>query len=192
MHYIHRPLLSTPEEAQIDTRLLPAHKPPHLQVAQKQTRMMLVVVLKKSVAETLLLLVGYPISVCNKLGSTSFPARFRIKKKQRTTNLERSVSDLAGRAEELEREAADLRKENGWLKEIVMLKGNRFSGVNLTGTLPQRADVDPLHDGKNHSWDRRPSRSKSDPGDSFPDDDEDDDGKNKKGKGKKKEDSGEA
>lgn len=38
-------------------------------------------------------------------------------------NIERSVSDLTGRAEELEREATELRRENGWLKEIVMLKG---------------------------------------------------------------------
>jgi hypothetical protein len=43
-------------------------------------------------------------------------ARFRIKKKQKTLALERTVSDLTGRAEDLEREAADLRRENGWLK----------------------------------------------------------------------------
>jgi hypothetical protein len=39
--------------------------------------------------------------------------------------LERSVSDLKSRAEELEKEAADLRRENGWLKEIVILKGSQ-------------------------------------------------------------------
>ena len=33
-------------------------------------------------------------------------ARFRIKKKQWTLNLERSITDLSGRVEELEREAA--------------------------------------------------------------------------------------
>ncbi|KAF7975748.1 hypothetical protein HWV62_8531 [Athelia sp. TMB] len=55
--------------------------------------------------------------------NTVASARFRIKKKQRSINLERSVSDLTGRAEELEREATELRRENGWLKEIVMLKG---------------------------------------------------------------------
>lgn len=64
-------------------------------------------------------------------------ARFRIKKKQRTTNLERSVSDLTGRAEDLEREAADLRRENGWLKEIVMLKGSRLAGVNLASRMAE-------------------------------------------------------
>ncbi|KAL1738640.1 hypothetical protein HDZ31DRAFT_16016, partial [Schizophyllum fasciatum] len=51
--------------------------------------------------------------------NTAASARFRIKKKQKTLNLERSVADLTGRAEELEKEAADLRRENGWLREIV-------------------------------------------------------------------------
>jgi hypothetical protein len=57
-----------------------------------------------------------------------YKARFRIKKKQRTLNLDRSVSDLTGRAEELEREATELRRENGWLKEIVMLRGRSLTG----------------------------------------------------------------
>ena len=39
------------------------------------------------------------------------------------------MSDLTGRAEELEREATELRRENGWLKEIVMLKGRSLSGA---------------------------------------------------------------
>lgn len=50
-------------------------------------------------------------------------ARFRIKKKQRSLNLERTVSDLEGRAVELEKEASQLRSENGWLKEMVIMKG---------------------------------------------------------------------
>ena len=41
---------------------------------------------------------------------------------------------LAARVEELEREADDLRRENGWLKEIVALKSKR-----TTGTLPELA-----------------------------------------------------
>ncbi|GAW04774.1 bzip transcription factor [Lentinula edodes] len=39
---------------------------------------------------------------------------------------------LTGRADELEKEAADLRRENGWLKEIVMLKGSRFAGLDVS------------------------------------------------------------
>ncbi|KAI0318985.1 hypothetical protein OF83DRAFT_876080 [Amylostereum chailletii] len=57
--------------------------------------------------------------------NTAASARFRIKKKQKTLNLERTVSDLTGRVDELEQEASDLRRENGWLKEIVMLKSRR-------------------------------------------------------------------
>lgn len=53
-------------------------------------------------------------------------ARFRIKKKQKTLNLERTVADLTGRSEELEREASELRRENSWLKEIVLLKSGRL------------------------------------------------------------------
>lgn len=74
-------------------------------------------------------------------------ARFRVKKKQWTLNLERSITDLSGRVEELEREAAELRRENGWLKEIVMLKSKRFGapaqdavnegdGASGSGTAP--------------------------------------------------------
>jgi len=65
--------------------------------------------------------------------NTAASARFRIKKKQKTLTLERTVSDLTGRAEELEREATELRRENGWLKEIVMLKGGRLAGIDLSG-----------------------------------------------------------
>ncbi|KAF8527961.1 hypothetical protein BU17DRAFT_34879, partial [Hysterangium stoloniferum] len=51
--------------------------------------------------------------------NTAASARFRIKKKQRDLNLERTVSDLTSRAEELERVATNLRRENTWLKELV-------------------------------------------------------------------------
>lgn len=61
--------------------------------------------------------------------NTAASARFRIKKKQWTLNLERTISDLSGRVQELEGEASELRRENGWLKEIVMLKSKRLQGV---------------------------------------------------------------
>ena len=50
----------------------------------------------------------------------------------RNLNLEQTVSELSGRADTLEREAADLRRENGWLKEIVMLKGSRMAGIDIS------------------------------------------------------------
>ena len=51
-------------------------------------------------------------------------ARFRVKKKLKTVNLERTVSDLSGRVDELEQEASDLRRENTCLR-IVALKSSR-------------------------------------------------------------------
>ena len=60
--------------------------------------------------------------------------------------MQRSISDLTGRAEDLEREAADLRRENGWLKEIVMLKNSRFPPVdfmNHMGRSSQRSAAGP-------------------------------------------------
>jgi len=46
------------------------------------------------------------------------------------------VADLTGRTEELEREAADLRRENGWLKEIILLKSRNVGGFGSTASQP--------------------------------------------------------
>jgi len=54
--------------------------------------------------------------------NTEASARFRLKKKERNLNLEQTISELSGRAEELEKEAENLRRENGWLKEIVVMR----------------------------------------------------------------------
>lgn len=106
-------------------------------------------------------------------------ARFRIKKKQRSLNLERSVSDLTGRAEELEREAAELRRENGWLKEIVMLKGSRIA-ENITRNLGQYRDSSQSKgESSGGGEDKRTDDALSE------DSDSEDEGKKKKGKGKK-------
>ncbi|KAI6158728.1 hypothetical protein EDD17DRAFT_1763362 [Pisolithus thermaeus] len=64
--------------------------------------------------------------------NTAASARFRVKKKMKTLNLERTVADITGRTEELEREAADLRRENGWLKEIILLKSRSIGGLGPT------------------------------------------------------------
>ncbi|KAG8220004.1 hypothetical protein J3R82DRAFT_1012 [Butyriboletus roseoflavus] len=63
--------------------------------------------------------------------NTAASARFRVKKKLKTLDLERTIADLTARTEELEREATDLRRENGWLKEIVLLKGRNFAALNI-------------------------------------------------------------
>jgi predicted metal-dependent HD superfamily phosphohydrolase len=86
-------------------------------------------------------------------------ARFRAKKKQQVismscrlliavrsdqvpVDIERHISDLTSRAEELEKEALDLRRENGWLKEIVMLKGRTHSGGQLSNFGPHDPPAD--------------------------------------------------
>lgn len=65
--------------------------------------------------------------------------------------MERTVSDLTGRAEELEREATELRRENGWLKEIVMLKGRSLGDTGVEGD--QDEGDDPTEDDSDESED---------------------------------------
>ncbi|KIJ68640.1 hypothetical protein HYDPIDRAFT_106870 [Hydnomerulius pinastri MD-312] len=79
---------------------------------------------------------GISVTEDKRRRNTAASARFRIKKKQKTLNLERTVSDLTGRTEELEREAADLRRENGWLKEIVLLKGRSLGAFGAGSSQP--------------------------------------------------------
>jgi hypothetical protein len=99
--------------------------------------------------------------------------------------LQRSISDLTGRAEDLEREAADLRRENGWLKEIVMLKSSRFPPVDFMDHMSnsgQRSDAGPS---SNQSRPRKTDRgSVSDSASS--DEEQTEAGKGRKGKTKKR------
>ncbi|KAM6497990.1 hypothetical protein JOM56_005938 [Amanita muscaria] len=115
--------------------------------------------------------------------NTEASARFRIKKKQRTINLERSVSDLTGRADELEREVADLRRENGWLKEIVMLKGTRFAAFNLAQHLQAMnqnlVNEKPKKSRRSRSLDSRVEQESSE------DEEDEAEAADKKGKGKR-------
>jgi hypothetical protein len=84
--------------------------------------------------------------------NTSASARFRIKKKQKTLNLERTVTDLTGRTEELEREALELRRENSWLKEIVLLKSRRRGTFGGSQYNPQQASTSSAQ-GRGHDAD---------------------------------------
>ncbi|CDZ97122.1 Basic-leucine zipper domain [Phaffia rhodozyma] len=56
--------------------------------------------------------------------NTEASARFRAKKKAKVRDLSVSVSTLETSVRDLELEAGELRRENGWLKEIVLLKRN--------------------------------------------------------------------
>ncbi|KAF7359378.1 BZIP domain-containing protein [Mycena sanguinolenta] len=52
--------------------------------------------------------------------NTAASARFRLKKKEREAALETKAKELEGRVNELERECEALRRENGWLKGLVV------------------------------------------------------------------------
>ncbi|KAG9318488.1 hypothetical protein JVU11DRAFT_579 [Chiua virens] len=52
--------------------------------------------------------------------NTAASARFRLKKKEREAALERRARELEERVVELERECEGLRRENGWLKGLVV------------------------------------------------------------------------
>ncbi|BEJ02966.1 hypothetical protein CcaverHIS641_0101410 [Cutaneotrichosporon cavernicola] len=58
--------------------------------------------------------------------NTLASARFRAKKKAHVENVERNIRALEAQHSELEVQVADLRKENGLLKEMVQLK---YGGV---------------------------------------------------------------
>ncbi|KAL5507576.1 hypothetical protein ACEPAH_7032 [Sanghuangporus vaninii] len=52
--------------------------------------------------------------------NTAASARFRLKKKEREAALERRAQELEARVNTLERECEGLRRENGWLKGLVV------------------------------------------------------------------------
>ncbi|KAI0695012.1 hypothetical protein C8T65DRAFT_666241 [Cerioporus squamosus] len=52
--------------------------------------------------------------------NTAASARFRLKKKEREAALERKAKELETRVSELEKECEALRRENGWLKGLVV------------------------------------------------------------------------
>ncbi|CAE6388762.1 unnamed protein product [Rhizoctonia solani] len=91
--------------------------------------------------------------------NTAASARFRVKKKQRTMELERALVELEGRADELEKEAVELRRENGWLKEMVILKGRK--AMETAQAARSNADADPSGSG---SQDKPEDNDKSDDG----------------------------
>jgi hypothetical protein len=61
--------------------------------------------------------------------NTAASARFRLKKKEREAALEQRAKELENKVNELERECEGLRRENGWLKGLVV-------GVTGAGAAP--------------------------------------------------------
>ena len=66
--------------------------------------------------------------------NTAASARFRLKKKEREAALEKKAKELELRVGELEKECEALRRENGWLKGLVV-------GVTGAGAVQQQQQV---------------------------------------------------
>ncbi|OBZ70940.1 hypothetical protein A0H81_09345 [Grifola frondosa] len=79
---------------------------------------------------------GTPLSAAEdkRRRNTAASARFRLKKKEREAALERKAKELEVRVGELEKECEALRRENGWLKGLVV-------GVTGAGAVQQQQQV---------------------------------------------------
>ncbi|ESK90846.1 hypothetical protein Moror_16484 [Moniliophthora roreri MCA 2997] len=84
--------------------------------------------------------------------NTAASARFRLKKKEREFALENKAKELELRVSELERECEGLRRENGWLKGLVI--GVTGAAQNNATSAPQQAQSPPVLAGM-----RRPRES---------------------------------
>jgi len=67
--------------------------------------------------------------------NTAASARFRLKKKEREAALEKKAKELEVKVSELEKECEGLRRENGWLKGLVV-------GVTGVAAPPQLPSLD--------------------------------------------------
>jgi hypothetical protein len=75
--------------------------------------------------------------------NTAASARFRLKKKEREAALESKAKELEARVNELERECEGLRRENGWLKGLVVgVTGAAQAPVVTTSTKRSRDELE--------------------------------------------------
>ena len=90
---------------------------------------------------------GNPLSAAEdkRRRNTAASARFRLKKKEREVALEGKAKELETKVNELERECEGLRRENGWLKGLVIGVTGAAQGSNvsqgLTVASPPHATV---------------------------------------------------
>ncbi|CAL1706228.1 unnamed protein product [Somion occarium] len=82
--------------------------------------------------------------------NTAASARFRLKKKEREAALEKKAKELEVRVSELEKECEALRRENGWLKGLVVgvtgagaVQQQQHAAVTAPGTKRSRDESDP-------------------------------------------------
>jgi Basic region leucine zipper len=93
---------------------------------------------------------GTPVSIAEdkRRRNTAASARFRLKKKEREAALETRAKELEMKVNELERECEGLRRENGWLKGLVVgvtgAAAQQPTSLNTTST--KRPRDDPEHE----------------------------------------------
>ena len=80
---------------------------------------------------------GNPLSAAEdkRRRNTAASARFRLKKKEREAALEGRAKELETKVNELERECEGLRRENGWLKGLVVGVTGAAQGSNSSQSL---------------------------------------------------------
>lgn len=74
--------------------------------------------------------------------NTAASARFRMKKKEREAALEGKAKELEMKVSELERECEGLRRENGWLKGLVVGVTGAAQGGTVAGVSAKRPRED--------------------------------------------------
>jgi len=78
--------------------------------------------------------------------NTAASARFRLKKKEREAALEKKSKELEMRVTQLERECEGLKRENGWLKGLVVgvtgAGAAQQQGPATAGVKRPREDID--------------------------------------------------
>jgi len=92
---------------------------------------------------------GNPLSAAEdkRRRNTAASARFRLKKKERESALEGKAKELETKVTELERECEGLRRENGWLKGLVVgvtgaaQNSNSSQGLTVASPPPPPATV---------------------------------------------------
>ncbi|KAF8160694.1 hypothetical protein B0H34DRAFT_672837 [Crassisporium funariophilum] len=92
---------------------------------------------------------GNPLSAAEdkRRRNTAASARFRLKKKEREAALEGRAKELETKVNELERECEGLRRENGWLKGLVVGVTGAAQGPGASQSLVPSPPSGPLSSG---------------------------------------------
>jgi len=68
-------------------------------------------------------MISHAIEEDKRRRNTAASARFRLKKKEREAELERSTKDMSRHCEDLQKKVSELETENRWLRELITERG---------------------------------------------------------------------